>query len=59
MISSLWVLTCDGCGRMAFCEAPEIWSLSDKMGRQGWAIRAVDPTCIPEVACPDCAEAEL
>ncbi len=59
MIAHLWILACEKCGRTAFCEAPEIWSLSDKMGRQGWVIRAVDPTYIPEVACPDCAEAEL
>lgn len=59
MIAHLWILACEKCGRTAFCEAPEIWSLSDKMGRQGWVIRAVDPTYTPEVACPDCAEAEL
>lgn len=59
MISFLWVLTCDGCGRTAFCEAPEIRSLSDMMRRQGWIIRETSRETIPEVACPDCAEVEL
>lgn len=59
MMSSYWVITCDGCGRTTLCCAPHIFDLEEMLRRQGWVIRAVDPTCIPEAACPDCVEAEL
>ena len=57
MITHLWVLTCAGCGRTAYCNAPDLRSLSQVMQEQGWMLMTTSRTHPPEAECPDCAEA--
>lgn len=57
MIAHLWILTCEKCGRTAYCNAPDLCSLSQVMQGQGWMIATTSRTRLPEAECPDCAEA--
>ena len=56
MITHLWVLTCAGCGRTAYCNAPDLCALSQVMQEQGWMLMTYR-TRLPEAECPDCTEA--